>query len=258
MQAGGIRHAQASFLRQHPLSVNPTTEEMSTVPVPPTGTSRRHSIYAALGLSLLLAATARASTMYVQPSSEIPVRRGQGTEFKIVSIVKDGTAVQYIGEKNGWAEVKLGNGKQGWILKRYLSPTPPLSQQVEQLTEEKETLAAEVATLQGQLDELTGAQSQTAVELSSCIAERTDIRDKYQTLERETIDVVQTKEALINARAEIERLKRENNDIHVANTVLKKNESIKWFMAGSGVLLAGWLLGRISRKARRKKPSLLS
>lgn len=212
----------------------------------------------ALGLSLLASTTAEAAMLYVQPSSEIPMRRGQGTDYKIVSIVTDGTAIEYISEKNGWAKVKLKNGKQGWILKRYLSPTPPLTEQVSLLTGEKETLTTQVNSLQSRLDELTDAQGQTAVELSTCIAERTDIRDTYQTLERETLDVVQTKEALLQAREDIEQLKQENADVKIANSVLSKNESIKWFMAGSGVLLAGWLLGRISRKSSKKKPTLLS
>ncbi|MBM9512094.1 TIGR04211 family SH3 domain-containing protein [Desulfogranum marinum] len=216
------------------------------------------SLLFAVGLSLFASTTAAAEMLYVQPSSEIPMRRGQGTDYKIVSIVTDGTAVEYISEKDGWAQVKLKNGKQGWILKRYLSPTPPLTEQVSQLSTEKNTLTAQVSSLQSRLNELTDAQGQTAVELSTCIAERTDIRDRYQSLERETLDVVQTKEALLQARKDIEQLKQENADVKIANSVLKKNESIKWFMAGSGVLLVGWLLGRISRKSRRKKPSLLS
>jgi len=216
--------------------------------------------YTALCCLILVAfgSVAAAEVLYVQPSAEIPVRRGQGTDYKIISIVADGTAVEYISESEGLAKVRLKNGKQGWILKRYLSPTPPLTEQVARLTKEKEELANQVTVLQAQLQEVTEVQGNTAVELSTCIAERTEIRDKYQTLERDTVDVVQTKDELLQAKAEIKRLKQENDDIKIINSLLKKNESIKWFMAGSGVILAGWLLGRFSRSSKRKKPSLLS
>ncbi|PID72799.1 MAG: hypothetical protein CSB34_00365 [Desulfobulbus propionicus] len=207
---------------------------------------------------LTLGSVAAAKTMYVQPSSEIPVRRGQGTDYKIVSIVADGTALEYLSEAEGWAKVRLKNGKQGWILKRYLSTTLPLTEQVARLTREKEELSTQLTALQAQLQGVTDVQGNTAAELSTCIAERANIRDKYVTLEQDTADVIQTKAALEKARTEIERLQQENEAIKIANSVLEKNESIKWFMAGSGVILAGWLLGRISRSSKRKKPSLLS
>jgi SH3 domain protein len=39
--------------------------------------------------------------------------------------------------------------------------------------------------------------------------------------------------------------------------VLEKNESIKWFLVGSGVLLIGWLIGRLTANGRKKKSTLL-
>ncbi|WP_084456555.1 TIGR04211 family SH3 domain-containing protein [Desulfogranum mediterraneum] len=211
-----------------------------------------------LTASLLLATTATAQTLYVQPSAEIPMRRGQGTDYKIIAIVSDGTAVTLLKEKAGWAQVRLKNDKQGWILKRYLSPSPPLSQQLGRLTSENQELTTTLAELRQQLEELSTTQGSTAQELSACIAERTDIQERYQTLERDTMDVVQTKEALSQARLKIEKLKQDYSGVKIANSVLKKNESIKWFLAGTGVLLLGWLLGRFSKGSRNKKSSLLS
>lgn len=207
---------------------------------------------------LFIAASVSAQTLYVQPSSEVPVRRGQGTDYKITAIVSDGTAVTMLGEKEGWAKVRLKNGKQGWILKRYLSKSPPLSTQIAGLTAEKQQLMDTIGELQNKYDGVTEAHNRSASELSTCIVERTDLQDKYLTLERDTMEVVQTKEALLRAEKEIETLKRNYDELKIANSVLKKNESIKWFLAGTGVLLVGWIMGKFARRSPKKKSSLLS
>lgn len=214
-------------------------------------------ILLASGFSLITI-SASAKTLYVQPTSEVPLRRGQGTDYKIMAIVSNGTPVFYMEEKEGWAKVRLKSGKEGWILKRYLSDSPPLTTQIAALKEEKQQLVTEVEDLQRKLGEVSEAHNRAAEELSTCIGERTDLRDKYQTLEQDTADVVQTKNALLNAENEIEALKTSYEEIKIANSVLKKNESIKWFLAGTGVLLAGWVLGRFSQRSKKRKPSLLS
>ena len=207
---------------------------------------------------LLAAVQLSAQTLYIQPASEVPLRRGQGTEYKITAIISDGTPVNLLEEQEGWSRVKLEDGKEGWILTRYLSATPPLTTRIELLEQEKQTLVAEVEALKQQLGEVTDAHDMAAADLSSCIGERTDLRDRYQTLERDTADVVQTKKDLERALEEIEVLKSSYDELKIANSVLKKNESIKWFLAGTGVLLAGWILGRFSQRAKKRKPSLLS
>jgi SH3 domain protein len=207
---------------------------------------------------ILLSTMLHAQTLFVKPSAEIPVRRGQGTDYKIVAIVQAGTALTLLKEENGWALVQLQNGKQGWILKRYLNETPPPRKQVTLLLQEKEQLTTRVTELQNQLDVVTEAQGNTAQELSACIAEKIDISDKYQALENDTKDIIETKKSLAAAQKEIEQLKNENTDLMMSNSVLKKNESVKWFLAGSLVLLTGWIIGRFFQRSQKKRSSLLS
>ena len=198
-----------------------------------------------------------AQTLYVKPSSEITLRRGQGTDFKIIAVVRDGTAVELLLEENEWAQVRLPEGKEGWVLRRYLSETPPLGQQLEQLEQEKAVLTRATETLQQRLDETNAEKDRIDREYQLCLAEHSDISDKYMTLQDDTADVVQTKEDLKQAQARLVDLQAQLSTVQQENEGLAKSQTLKWFLAGGGVLFLGWIIGLFSGRSRKKRSSLL-
>jgi SH3 domain protein len=198
-----------------------------------------------------------AQTLYVKPSSEITLRRGQGTDFKIIAVVRDGTAVELLLEENEWAQVRLPEGKEGWVLRRYLSETPPLGQQLEQLEQEKAALTRTTETLQQRLDETNAEKDRIDREYQLCLAEHSDISDKYMTLQDDTADVIQTKEDLKQAQARLVDLQAQLSTVQQENEGLAKSQTLKWFLAGGGVLFLGWIIGLFSGRSRKKRSSLL-
>ncbi len=198
-----------------------------------------------------------AAGWYVNPSSQVPVRRGQGTDYKIVAMVPAGAPVSFLEEKEGWARIKLNNDKEGWILKRYLSNEKPLKEQVLELEQENILLKEQFTQTDTRLTELVQIHSQTEQDLTACMAERDTIAANFQLLQEDTVDVVQTKERLVTVQAEQEELTSRNADLQLENTALKKNAALIWFLAGSGVLLVGWLIGLVSGKRNRKHRSSL-
>ena len=95
-------------------------------------------------------------------------------------------------------------------------------------------------------------------EIAACTNERNALADKHEALAADPNGIVQAQEALAEARQQVEELQQKLAAAQIEATVLRKNESIKWFLAGTGVLLAGWLLGRLGNSSRKKKSSLLS
>jgi len=198
-----------------------------------------------------------AAEWYVNPSSRVPVRRGQGTDYKIVVMVGAGTKVSFLEEKEGWAKVKLENDKEGWILKRYLSNEKPLKDQVAELEQENILLKEQFTETDTRLTELIQIHSQTEQDLTACMAERDTIAADFHRLQQDTADVVQTKEKLAATEIELNELTNRNADLQLENTALKKNSALIWFLAGSGVLLIGWFIGLITGKRNRKHRSSL-
>jgi SH3 domain protein len=222
--------------------------------------TRPHPVTLALiGVALLQSSMALAQTWYVVPSAEIPVRRGIGTEYKIIAIAPDGTEVELLSEQDGWAQIRLPEGKEGWLPKRYLHDTPPPYQQVTLLEEEKKVLLDETSSLQQQLDELTAINERTAGELSSCIARRDSINDQYETLQHDAATTMETKERLIEAEQQVATLEARLSELEQENRSLKKDGAMRWFLAGGGVLLVGWILGVLfSSRSSKRRSSLLS
>ncbi len=221
-----------------------------------------------VSLVLLTAVSGWAENLYVKPSSEITMRRGKGTDFKIIAVLKDGTPVEMLAEVDDWAQVRLESGREGWVLRRYLSDSPPLGQQVELLQREKEVLTETTQTLKNRVDQLTAEKdeiegrlsdekAEVERELNQCIVERTTINEDYLTLQDDTADVIQTKTDLEAARTRVEDLERQMGSLKKENERLGKTETLKWFLAGGGVLFLGWIIGMISRKSRKKRSSLL-
>jgi SH3 domain protein len=206
---------------------------------------------------LFLLSTAQAATWYVKPSAEIPLRRGQGTGYKIIAVLADGTPVTLLSEGNKWVRVRLESGKEGWILKRYLSREKPYKDQIADLEAKNATLRQELDATKGQLTELTDLHQKTARELSACIAERDTIRNDFEQLEQDTRDVVATKNELHQARQQLEQLKKRLTALELENTGLKKSSAMMWFLTGSGVLLLGMMIGLITGKRNKRRRSSL-
>lgn len=197
-----------------------------------------------------------AETRFVKPSSEVVVRRGQGNDYKIIAMVKDGDSVEFIEEGEDYAKVRLADGKEGWMLKRFLSNDPPLQEIVASLRTDNEKMKQKASEAVQKLEEVSSTLARTEMELTSTLTERDKIWSDFQTLQRDTADVVQIKKDLLKTTKENELLVQEMATVKQENNSLKQNKTIKWFLAGGGVLLLGILIGKIPGQSRRKKSLL--
>lgn len=219
-------------------------------------------------LATLIASPLRAETQYVIPSSEIPVRRGQGTDYKIVALISDGTEVEVIERGDSYSLVRLANEKEGWILTRFLSDDPPLTEVVATLTSENEVLklqeqqSAQKLMLQEQQsiqkqEELSQALAETEQKLEATDAEKAAITASFEKLTKDTANVVEIKKKLTETVNENKSVKQKLTTLTRENEELKSDERINWFLAGGGVLLLGIIIGKITSRSRKRKPSLL-
>lgn len=209
------------------------------------------------GTAALFVAESLAAGRYVKPSAEVVVRTGGGREYKVIGMVKDGDAVELLEEGDSYSKVRLANGIEGWMLKRFLSVKPPLATVVAALRAENDKMKREATEMTGKFEEVSENLKKTLAELDKTRIERDQVDSDYKNLQVETADVIKIKEDMLRASQENEELVQQMSTLKKENDDLKNNTSINWFLAGGGVLLVGMFLGRLSSKSRKRRSSLL-
>ena len=71
-----------------------------------------------LGLVLLLclfSASVYGETMYVSDVLKLTLRTGPSIENKIISVIESGQMMEIVDFGEEWSQVKLPNGKEGWV-----------------------------------------------------------------------------------------------------------------------------------------------
>jgi len=211
----------------------------------------------AIILLCLISSDLFATEWHVKPTSEVPLRRGQGTDYKIDAVISDGTPVSLLRVDGDWAQIQLGSGREGWILKRYLSDERPLKDQVSDLEQTKADLEVELIQTDNHLTELMQVNSETEQNLVVCMDENNTVKSDYQRLKKDTTNVVQTKKKLVTTERQLNELSNRLAALELENKGLKNNTSLIWFLAGSGVLLFGLFIGVLVGKRSKKRYSSL-
>ncbi len=126
---------------------------------------------------LMMAAAASAEEAWIRGEVRLNVRTGPGTQYRIVDVVKTGDQMTIARRSEGWTEVKLADGKAGWIPAGYLAPEPPPALRLQDL--ERET-----SGLRSQLDEARSRAERLAQE-----NEGLSTRDRERETELERLDI---------------------------------------------------------------------
>lgn len=206
-----------------------------------------HIVISLLAL-LAIATTATAADSYlVSNEGEVPVRSGQGTEYKILSLLQNGEKVVSLEEDGYWIKVRTVTGREGWMLRRYLSSsTPPIVD------------AFSLSTNNNQPTEHAEEPSPVAEQKPNTAEPETRILPEIITpLQPENPPLLLIEQKLKDQDKELEELRGKLASVTLENKELQENERIKWFLAGGGILVIGWLIGLITCRSRKRKPSLL-
>lgn len=206
--------------------------------------------------SLMLFVEAHAQTMYVSDTMKITFRSGPGNDRKITSLLSTGQRVEVIQPSGEWVLVRLADGKEGWVLNRYLTAKVPCGIEIETLRQEHQNLNATTTVLKEENDALKTDKNDLSRNLAATQSELATIRTRFDTLKKESVHFIELKAnyekatlALANQKKRADRLDRELNDA-------LKSRHIKWFLSGTGVLLLGMILG-FSSKREKRRSSLL-
>jgi len=206
---------------------------------------------------------AAAETRYVSDQLVITLRQGKGADYKILKTLKTGTPVELLGDSGTYLKVRTADGTEGYVLSQYIMSDPPKALLVTNLKRENSELKNTKNNLQSQLEEvqakyvrefsqLNKKAAAVSQDLQQVQERESTITEKYNTLVAQSENIVQTTEERDQLRKANTKLQAEVKELRARNEKISDTRMIKWFLAGGGVFLLGWLIGKISRKKRSR------
>jgi len=210
-----------------------------------------------LGIVLMcFSANGFAESLYVTDQLKLTLRSGPSTGHKVLAVVESGQKVEMLEPGEDWSMVRNANGKEGYVLTRYLMPNPTHNVRLEQLQTKHKALMQQTATL---LEENTRFRSESK-KLKSTLGENEKVLKKlgidYDKLKAGSAEYIELKEKYKTASGQLAEQTKRADALDKELRAIEINQYIKWFLAGSGVLLVGFIVGFSARRQRRR-PSLL-
>lgn len=205
---------------------------------------------------LILPAASVAETVYVSENFEITMRTGPGTDRKIISLVESGKALEILEKGEEWSKVRTINGKEGWVLNRYLSANQPCAMVLDRVRQDYDVLAAKYKDLKDNFDELNAQKKSTDADLSQNQKDRDEISTAYETLKKEAADFLKLKQRHKQMTADLDAEKTLAAKLDEENMQLKRSRIIQWVLTGGGIMLVGFFIGLFSSSRRKSRSSL--
>lgn len=194
--------------------------------------------------------------MYVSEIVNITLRTGKGTDHKIIEMIRSGQNVEVLDSDVDWTKVRTASGNEGWVLTRLLTDETPKAIQLAALRKEYDEMVARVKdpleaiqTLESENARLKQQIAETEETLQVLNASMVDLRKKTALLSQMEHDYQ-------NAQTGLAEMKQDRDQMEEALARLQRQHIFRWFLAGAGVLLTGFVIGIWSRPKRRRSSLL--
>ena len=211
------------------------------------------------GLVLLLclfSAFVYGETMYVSDTLKLTLRTGPSIENKIIAVIESGQEMEVIKFGDEWSQVRLPNGKEGWVLSRYLTSDETNGIKLQRLETKHKNLMIQAAELLEENNGLKTENTRLSSELEAKQKQLEKIQTDYEALKNEATEFLTLKANYNRAASQLAEQTAKAKKLEEQVSSLAMNTYIKWFLAGSGVLIVGFLIG-FSTKRQRRRPTLV-
>lgn len=208
-----------------------------------------------LVLILFGAGMAQAETWYVTDALEITLRTGPELDRKIIAMLKSGQPMEILEKGDEWSLVQLPNGKEGWVLNRFIKAEVPKSIQLEVLQKKYDDLMAGAEAPLQKLKEVSGENTRLRDNLEKTNRNLGALQKSYQELRKTTADARRIKKERDQLATELTAKSKETGELRTALAAAERKNTLWWFIAGAGVLIFGFILG-FAVRPRRKRSSL--
>jgi len=215
----------------------------------------RFRLWGLVLLFCLFSASVYGETMYVSDILKLTLRTGPSIENKIISVIESGQMMEVIKFGDEWSQVQLPNGKEGWVLSRYLTTNETHNIKLERLEAKHKNLMIQAAELLEENNRLKAENKRFSTESKANQKQLVKTQADYEALKTEAAEFLTLKTNYKRAASQLTEQTAKAKQLEEELSSLEMNTYIKWFLAGSGVLIVGFLIG-FSTKRQRRRPAL--
>jgi SH3 domain protein len=206
-------------------------------------------------LLLTVISASAADLRYVTDSFEVTMRSGTSTQNSIVRMLRSGEQVTLIENdtETQYSLVESADGKQGYVLSRFLMDAPASKQVLGELRVEHEQ---QQARLEQQTTEITELKQSLQQEQTDNAALKTALRASEQELAdvrataQDTLNILEQNKRL---QTVVDELREEKSVLTAENARLSDTTQMDWFVRGAAVSLIAFVIGIVVTRIRWRK-----
>lgn len=199
----------------------------------------------------MFAGASLAESKYVTDKLQVTIRSGPSLENKVIHVARSGDLLEVLAAgEEGWTKVRTQRGIEGWMMGRYLQNDMPAMVKLKDVGPQAKALIEKVQRLDNENRELKSALAQTKTK-----AEGT--AQKYAKLLKQSASVIKLRKEHTRLKDEFQKQAERLDQLAAESEARRLGSSLKWFLAGAGVLVVGWFMGMaMGRRKRRWSSSL--
>ena len=209
----------------------------------------------------LIAQSSWATTAYVTDSFTITLRTGPSNQNKITAMLSSAKPVEVLDSDGDWSHVRVlegkTSGKEGWVLSRYLLTRLPWKKQSESLWKENELLKDKLPVVEKKLNDALQREKTLTIQLRDNTKILNTLEGEYTSLKQGSAGYLKLKKKYDETQSALKTAQQNLQKFTEENKILKSSQAIKWFLAGSLVLLFGLIIGLVVGQRQKKQRSTL-
>jgi SH3 domain protein len=210
-----------------------------------------------IGICLILFSTpVLAENKYISDTVKVTMRTGPGNDRKIISLLRVGTQVEVVQPGDEWTLVRLANGKEGWVINRFLTDKTPSDIELNLLKGKYEALRDSASKMQEKYSLLKAENEKLITEFAVSRKKLQKTTNDYEALKTDSKEFLKLQSEFKAASSKLAEQTKKAEKFEDELTKLLWNQNIKWFLSGAGVLILGFIIG-FSTKRQRRRSSLL-
>lgn len=207
-------------------------------------------------LSALLASPfVAAETKYITDQFEVTMRSGTSTANSIVRMLGSGEAVTVLEEDlaSQYSLVQTDEGKQGYVLTRFLMDQQAARDRLAQLQvsyEKQQTRISEQADEINQLNQALAREQSDNQALKATLRASEQELSQVRSAAQDTLNILEQNKSL---QTVVEALREEKAQLTEINAELNDSTKLDWFVRGGAVSLIAFVIGILVTRIRWKK-----